>query len=119
MRFLADESCDFVVVQALRADGHDVTTVVQLARGAADAEVMVLADQDNRVLLTEDKDFGQIFYAETDRARTVVLIRFPSALRGTLASTMSEFIHRWGEQITGCFVVIQPGRVRIVRRPGT
>ena len=43
MRFLADESCDFAVVRALRAAGHEVSAVAEMARGAKDAEVMVEA----------------------------------------------------------------------------
>jgi len=43
MRFLADESCDFAVVLALRAAGHDVLAVAEVARGAKDPEVIRLA----------------------------------------------------------------------------
>ena len=61
MRFLADESCDFSVVKALRAAGHDVTAVAEgPLRGADDDKVIELARVDRRILLTEDKDFGQL-----------------------------------------------------------
>jgi hypothetical protein len=40
MRFLADESCDFRVVRALRASGHDVTAVVEVSPGADDEHVI-------------------------------------------------------------------------------
>jgi len=63
VRFLADESCDFAVVRALRAEGHDVAAVVETARGALDVEVIRRAQEEQRVLLTEDKDFGQLVYA--------------------------------------------------------
>ena len=42
MRFLADESCDFAVVQALRADGHDVIAVSEVTPRAEDSEVIRL-----------------------------------------------------------------------------
>ena len=71
MRFLADESCDFAVVRALRAVGHDVSTVSDVAPGAEDYVVATLADEESRVLLTEDKDFGQLAYA-TGRTRSGV-----------------------------------------------
>ncbi|MBI4311137.1 MAG: DUF5615 family PIN-like protein [Chloroflexi bacterium] len=61
MRFLADESCDFAVVKALRAAGHDVTTVADVAPQAEDSVVLQLAQSEGLVLLTEDKDFGQLF----------------------------------------------------------
>ena len=58
MRFLADESCDFAVVTALRAAGHDVSAVVEISPRAKDVAVLALARSEARVLLTEDKDFG-------------------------------------------------------------
>ena len=63
MQFLADESCDFAVVRALRAAGHDVTTAADLMGGADDTVVAGLAVSEARILLTEDKDFGQLAYA--------------------------------------------------------
>ncbi len=60
MRFLADESCDFAVVRALRAAGHDVVAVTEMAPAANDETVIEIALNDGRLLLTEDKDFGQL-----------------------------------------------------------
>lgn len=59
MRFLADESCDFAIVRALRAEGFDVLAISELSPRASDETVIDLAVRENRVLLTEDKDFGQ------------------------------------------------------------
>ncbi|MFO0698116.1 MAG: DUF5615 family PIN-like protein [Nitrospira sp.] len=63
MRFLADESCDFSVVRALRAARYDVLAVTELMPDSDDAVVMDLAFRQERILLTEDKDFGQLVYA--------------------------------------------------------
>lgn len=58
MRFLADESCDLAIVRALRAAGHDVLGVAEVSQGADDELVIDLAVREERILLTEDKDFG-------------------------------------------------------------
>jgi predicted nuclease of predicted toxin-antitoxin system len=63
MRFPADESCDFAVIHTLRTAGHDVQAVREACPGAPDEVVMQLAGQETRILLTEDKDFGQLVYA--------------------------------------------------------
>ncbi len=63
MRFLADESCDFAVVRALRAAGHDVLAIAELTPRAEDDAVTDLAVREERLLLTEDKDFGRLVYA--------------------------------------------------------
>ena len=53
LRFLADESCDFAVVRALRAADHDVVAVSKTAPGATDETVIALALDERRILLTE------------------------------------------------------------------
>ena len=86
MRFLADESCDFRAVRSLRAAGHDVTAVAELALGAADETVFDLAQREKRAFITEDRDFGQLVYASVVGANPtggVILLRYPSTARET------------------------------------
>jgi len=65
LRFLADESCDFTAVRALRAEGFDVLAVAEAIPGAEDDQVIEYAVREERVLLTEDKDFGQLVCVES------------------------------------------------------
>src|SRR5215471_4980436 len=87
MRLLADESCDFVVVRALRSAGHDVTAVAELQQRSIDEEVMEAARTENRVLLTEDKDFGWLAFVKLVKSAGDVLIRFPAPARSTLGDS--------------------------------
>lgn len=75
MRLLADESCDFAVVRALRAAGRDVVAVVELSLRAEDEQVMDLAVREGRIVLTEDKDFGQLVYARSRATGGVLRVR--------------------------------------------
>lgn len=117
MRFLADESCDFGVVRALRADGYDVLAVAELSPRARDSTVIRLAHEDARVLITEDKDFGWIVYAGGRRTSGVILLRYPATARGRLADDILNLVDTQNEKIAGAFVVMQPGQVRIRRMP--
>jgi predicted nuclease of predicted toxin-antitoxin system len=82
MRFLADESCDFAVVRALREAGHDVWAVAEQAAGTDDDSVMVRAHSDGRVLLTEDRDFGRLVFAASRPAPAVIYLRYPGGCAG-------------------------------------
>jgi GDP-D-mannose dehydratase len=62
VNFLADECCDAILVSALRNDGHDVLYVKETAPGADDSTVLHLATAQQRILLTEDKDFGELAF---------------------------------------------------------
>lgn len=113
LRFLADESCDFAVVRALRSAGYDVLAVAEDARGATDERVIALALAERRILLTEDKDFGQLVFASAKATGGVIFIRFPANQRAKLAGRIVDLVKRDGEKLRAAFVVVQPTRIRI------
>ena len=115
MRFLADESCDFAVVTALRSARHDVTAIVEINAGAEDDVVLALARSEGRVLLTEDKDFGQLAYAGGHKTAGVVLIRFPGNARRSIGQAVVSVVAELGDRLAAGFVVVEPGRARLSR----
>jgi predicted nuclease of predicted toxin-antitoxin system len=115
VRFLADESCDFTVVNALRNAGHDITAIAEINPGVEDDVVLALARSEVRVLLTEDKDFGLLAYAGGRETAGVVLIRFPAGVRSSLGQVLVDLAAELGDRIAGALVVVQPGRARISR----
>jgi predicted nuclease of predicted toxin-antitoxin system len=115
VRFLADESCDFVVVTALRTVGHDVSAMVEINPGAEDEVVLALARSEGRVLVTEDKDFGLLAYAGGHQTAGVVLIRFPSRVRSALGQAIVDVVTELGDRLAKAFVVVEPGRARVSR----
>jgi predicted nuclease of predicted toxin-antitoxin system len=113
--FLADESFDFGAVRTLREEGYDVKAIAEESPGIPDVQVAALAATEERVLLTEDKDFGQLVYASGVASSGVIFVRFPGNARSELLSNVVGIIRRLGEDLKGCFVVIQPGRIRVSR----
>jgi predicted nuclease of predicted toxin-antitoxin system len=62
MKLLADENLPAPVIAALRRLGHDVLAVAESKPGASDAEVLATAVQQNRLLLTLDRDYGDLIF---------------------------------------------------------
>jgi predicted nuclease of predicted toxin-antitoxin system len=112
MRFLADECCDFAVVPTLWAQGHDVLAVSEFQTRSVDSELMSLALSENRILLTEDKDFGWLVFAGRHDCPGVILIRFSASTRYSLPEAISKRVSRHAAELVGTFVVLQPGGVR-------
>ena len=113
MRFLADESCDFRVVRALRASGRDVAAIMEESPGAPDPEVFARALREQRVLLTEDKDFGQLAMAAgLGRDDGLLLIRCPEHARADLPASITELVASLGDRLLGAVVVWTPKRIR-------
>ena len=101
MRFLADESCDFAVVRALTAAGHDVSPVAKTAPGADDATVIEMALRESRILITEDKDFGQLVFASGATSPGVVLIRFPAGARSSMIAAVTSLVATHPDRLSG------------------
>jgi len=117
LRFLADESCDFAVVRALRSAGYDVQAVSESITRSVDRDVIEWAGRERRVLLTEDKDFGWLVFASHVDSPGVILLRFPGQARQTLAAAVVKLVQEQLEALIGAFVVVEPGRIRISRPP--
>ncbi len=115
MRFLADESCDLGVVRALRTKGHDVLAVAEIFPRADDSEVIRLGLEQKRILLTEDKDFGQLVHAHGQRTLGVIFLRYPSSARQQIAKDVVRLVSQRAEGLAGSWVVVQPGKIRIGR----
>ena len=60
MNLLADECCDPKLVEALSGAGHDVLLILELKQGATDDEVLAIAFDEHWIIVTEDKDFGEL-----------------------------------------------------------
>ena len=113
IRFLADESCDFIVVKSLRLAGYDVVAVTESFPSASDIEVLIAAVEKNRILITEDSDFGEWVFAHREEMKGVLFIRFPGNVRSSLGEAVVLLIEKHGMDLVGNFTVLKPGRARI------
>ena len=75
MKFLADESVDRPIVERLRQEGHQVLYIAELKPGMPDDAVLNLANHETALLLTTDKDFGELVFRQRLHMYGVVLIR--------------------------------------------
>jgi len=113
MKFVADESVDQPIVVRLREDGHDVIAVAELTPSVTDDDVFVQANQYGALLLTSDKDFGEIVFRQKRVTTGVVLIRLAGLSPDTKAGIVSQAIGEHQAEIPFSFTVISPGMVRI------
>ncbi len=90
------------IVRALRDAGHDVWAVAEESPGAADDEVADLAHADERLLITEDRDFGRLVYAHQRGSHGVVYVRYPAGARAEVAGDVINLIANEGAALNAC-----------------
>ena len=113
LTFLADESCDFAFVKVLRQNNYDIKAVVEVMPGVSDLKVLDSAFTEKRILLTEDKDFGEWVFAQKRPTNGVILMRYPVETRLQMGLAMVELVAEHGSELRNRYVVLEPGRARI------
>jgi predicted nuclease of predicted toxin-antitoxin system len=117
MNLLADESVDQPIVERLRQDGHDVVYVAELSPSVSDDDVLRQANLRSSLLVTGDKDFGELIYRQRRLHGGVVLIRLFGLSADVKANIVADAFRDRGGEMNGAFTVISPGTVRIRRQP--
>lgn len=116
MNLLADENVDQPIVDRLRQEGYDVVYIAELAPSIGDDEVMKEANDRGAVLVTGDKDFGELVFRQQLMHAGVVLCRIGGLSAHAKADLVAEAFRGHAAEFIGAFSVISPGLVRI-RRP--
>ena len=114
---MTDESCAGPVIRALRDVGHDVIAIAESAQGASDEAVIERAFNERRVLITEDRDFGELVYARGRSSAGVVFVKFDRRARRSKPAAVVEAVAKLGVRLRDGFTIVEPGRVRLARRP--
>ena len=110
MRFLADECCAVSLVAALRQDGHDVVHVGEVFAGVTDDEVLALRERP--ILLTEDKDFGDLTVRLQKPAIGLILLRLAPGDHELKIIRLRRLIAAYGDRLAGHYTVVRPDRLR-------
>jgi predicted nuclease of predicted toxin-antitoxin system len=114
MNLLADESVDRQIVERLRQDGHDVLYIAEIDPSVSDNAVLDLANKKNALLITVDKDFGEIVFRDGRLSSDgVVLLRLAGLSAENKVKIVSEAFQENMREFPGHFSVIAPGRIRI------
>ena len=113
MRLLADEGIDRQIVERLRKDGHDVLYVAELDPGVTDSAVLSRAAESNLLLITADKDFGELVFRQHRANSGVVLLRIAGLGAEAKVEATSAALNQHGHEMSGAFTVLAPGSIRI------
>lgn len=113
LRFLIDENVDFPIVDYLKNLGFDVKTVVEIKRSLGDKEILTLANNGNRVIITNDKDFGQLIFREKLPHKGVILFRLLDESSEAKIKRLKEVFSKYENKFSSNFVVITGAKVRI------
>jgi len=115
MRFLVDECTGPAVARWLREEGHAVLSVYEQSHGADDSEIISKAVAQERILITNDKDFGELVYREGRVHQGIILLRLVDASPPAKISALKHLLTHYADRLEGSFVVVTEKQVRFAK----
>jgi predicted nuclease of predicted toxin-antitoxin system len=113
MRFAVDESTGTAVVEYLRSLGHDVLAVAGTMPQADDLDILDRAVSEGRILITNDKDFGELVFRSGKAHQGVVLLRLHDESSANRVRVVKAVLEKYADRLASHFVVATEGGVRI------
>jgi predicted nuclease of predicted toxin-antitoxin system len=113
MKLIADEGVDKQIVDALRNANFDVTYILETNRGVDDSVILELTNSLKAILITQDKDFGELVFRLGYTHYGVILIRLHGYSPEMKASIVVNLLLKHQNELSQSFTVIQPHAIRI------
>lgn len=113
MRILADENVPRSIVVWLRAEGHDVLYAAESRHRVPDDDLLAEAEAQGYVVLTEDKDFGELIFRDQRNSHGVILLRMDDL---SASARLARLQAAWAvieANLPGHFIVVSRTKLRV------
>ena len=116
MRFMVDECTGPAVASWLRDQHHDVFSVFDEARGMSDEDIIRKALAEQRILITNDKDFGDKVFRDGRLHQGVILLRLEDERPASKIRVLSSLLEAYPDKIPDSFLVVTERQVRFAAK---
>jgi len=110
---VADENFDYSTVKALRSNGFSVIAIAETFPSIDDTQVLQIAVDKNALLLTEDKDFGELVHRLRMPHCGILLVRIARLDNTEKSKRVCEVIETRGAELFNCFSVLTNDQLRV------
>jgi predicted nuclease of predicted toxin-antitoxin system len=115
VKFIVDENLGLRVAKWLKELQHDVISIYEEFRGLDDDEILRKSADENRILITNDKDFGEMIFREGKLHSGVIFLRLEDERSVNVIKILTQLLKMYDEQISDNFTVVTETSVRIVK----
>lgn len=110
---IADENLHQQFIDRLSADGFDVFLIREQLSGISDYEVAAFAQHKQGLIITEDKDFGELVFAHNIRSISVVFLRYDKADLNQVTQSLLRIVREYFDKTDNYFITITATKIRI------
>lgn len=114
IKFLANVNIEKPIIDYLIKNGYDTKWVTNVDKRMPDNEVCSLANSEERVILTNDKDFGEIVFLQKKISRGIVLLRIKGQDSFQKIQLLSKLLDKYADKVINHFVVVTQEKFRFI-----
>ena len=112
LKFLADVNIEKIIVEFIKKSGHDILWIPDYDPEISDEDLLKLAFSEQRILLTNDKDFGYYVFLQKKAAKGIILFRIKRQNTEHKLRNLKELLGSYQDKINESFVVITEKKIR-------
>lgn len=116
LKFIVDECVGSLVAKWLIENGYDAISVIAEMKGSKDITILNRAVAENRIIITSDKDFGDIVFHKKAQHTGIVLIRLKNGSPAHKIKALENLFNNYGDQLTDNFIVISDANIRVIKQ---
>jgi predicted nuclease of predicted toxin-antitoxin system len=114
IKFLADVNIEKKIVDCLIRFGFDVKWIPDFDCAMSDAALLDLANREKRILLTNDKDFGELVFLQKKLSHGIILLRIRGEDTQEKVELMEKLIFSHRDRILNHFVLVSHTKFRFI-----
>lgn len=109
---IADENIDHRIISSIRNFGIDVYSIYENNRGVRDEDIISFSKNPPKIILTEDKDFGEWVFAHQVNDISVIFLRYHFQDTELIIKTLEKLLHNNINQLFGKFTTVTIHKIR-------
>lgn len=113
MKFLVDVGVGKKIENFLKINGYDVLSVREIDARAKDLQILKWAFDDQRMIITMDKDFGELVFNSSKQHAGVLILRLEDADGDAKVEVIKNILSNYSDRLKSNFCVYQDGKLRI------
>ena len=114
IKFLADVNIEKPLIDFLLKQGYDIKWIPDIDCGLADEDLLKLANKEKRILITNDKDFGELIFLRKRLSAGMILFRVKGQRTQDKVRLMKKLMMGYREKLLKHFIIVTKDKIRVV-----
>lgn len=114
LKFIVDECLGFLIAKWLTESGYDAISVISQMKGSKDIAILDKALAENRIIITSDKDFGDLVFHKKAQHTGIILIRLQNGTPKNKIKALENLFMHYADQLANNFIVVSEASIRII-----